>query len=213
MKYTTIIFDLDGTLLNTLDDLADSLNYALAKEGYAMHTYEEVKFFVGSGIQVMIERALPQHAEHFDAVYQTFLTHYEKNKTNKTAPYPGVFETLKLLKAKGVQMAIVSNKYQQGVTEICTPLFGQYMDVMIGEQLGYAKKPSRDMVDLAINQLGVDPATAVYVGDSDIDVLTAQHAQLPCIGAAWGFRGEAFLKAQGVKMIAKTFSDILKFIE
>lgn len=213
MKYTTIIFDLDGTLLNTLDDLADSLNYALAKEGYATHTYEEVKFFVGSGIRVMIERALPQNAKNFDVVYQTFLTHYEKNKINKTAPYQGVFETLELLKAKGIRMAIVSNKYQQGVTEICTPLFGKYMDVMIGEQPGYAKKPSRDMVDLAIKQLQVDSATTVYVGDSDIDVLTAQNAQLPCIGAAWGFRGEAFLKAQGVEMIAKTFSDILKFIQ
>ncbi|MCM1260730.1 MAG: HAD family hydrolase [Prevotella sp.] len=213
MKYTTIIFDLDGTLLNTLDDLADSLNYALAKEGYATHTYEEVKFFVGSGIRVMIERALPQNIKNFDAVYQTFLTHYEKNKTNKTAPYQGVFETLAVLKAKGIRMAIVSNKYQQGVTEICTPLFGKYMDVMIGEQPGYAKKPSRDMVDLAMKQLQADPATTVYVGDSDIDVLTAQNAQLPCIGAAWGFRGEAFLKVHGVEMIAKTFSDILKFIQ
>lgn len=213
MKYTTIIFDLDGTLLNTLDDLADSLNYALTKTGYPTHTYEEVKFFVGSGIKVMIERALPQDVMNFDEVYQIFLSHYEKNKANKTAPYIGVFETLEVLKKMGVRMAIVSNKYQQGVTEICTPLFGKYMDVMIGEQPGYAKKPARDMVDLAIQQLGVDPATAVYVGDSDIDVLTAQNAQLPCIGAAWGFRGEDFLKAQGVKMVANTFSDILKFIQ
>lgn len=213
MKYTTIIFDLDGTLLNTLDDLADSLNYALTKTGYPTHTYEEVKFFVGSGIKVMIERALPQDVMNFDEVYQIFLSHYEKNKANKTAPYIGVFETLEVLKKMGVRMAIVSNKYQQGVTEICTPLFGKYMDVMIGEQPGYAKKPARDMVDLAIQQLGVNPATAVYVGDSDIDVLTAQNAQLPCIGAAWGFRGEDFLKAQGVKMVANTFSDILKFIQ
>lgn len=213
MKYTTIIFDLDGTLLNTLDDLADSLNYALTKTGYPTHTYEEVKFFVGSGIKVMIERALPQDVMNFDEVYQIFLSHYEKNKANKTAPYIGVFETLEVLKKMGVRMAIVSNKYQQGVTEICTPLFGKYMDVMIGEQPGYAKKPARDMVDLAIQQLGVDPATAVYVGDSDIDVLTAQNAQLPCIGAAWGFRGKDFLKAQGVKMVANTFSDILKFIQ
>ena len=213
MKYTTIIFDLDGTLLNTLDDLADSLNYALTKTGYPTHTYEEVKFFVGSGIKVMIERALPQDVMNFDEVYQIFLSHYEKNKANKTAPYIGVFETLEVLKKMGVRMAIVSNKYQQGVTEICTPLFGKYMDVMIGEQPGYVKKPARDMVDLAIQQLGVNPATAVYVGDSDIDVLTAQNAQLPCIGAAWGFRGEDFLKAQGVKMVANTFSDILKFIQ
>ena len=213
MKYTTIIFDLDGTLLNTLDDLADSLNYALAKTGYPTHTYEEVKFFVGSGIKVMIERALPQDVINFDEVYQTFLSHYEKNKANKTAPYIGVFETLEVLVKMGVKMAIVSNKYQQGVSEICTPLFGKYMNIMIGEQPGYAKKPSRDMVDLAIQQLGVDPTTAVYVGDSDIDVLTAQNAQLPCIGAAWGFRGADFLRAQGVKMIANTFSDILKFIQ
>lgn len=213
MKYTTMIFDLDGTLLNTLDDLADSLNYALEKTGYPTHSYEAVKFFVGSGIKVMIERALPQDAMNFDEVYQTFLFHYEKNKANKTAPYAGVFKTLEVLKKMGVKMAIVSNKYQQGVTEICMPLFGQYMDVMIGEQPGYAKKPSKDMVDLAIQQLGVDPATAVYVGDSDIDVLTAKNAQLPCIGAAWGFRGEEFLKAQGVEMIATTFPDILKFIQ
>ncbi len=213
IKYNTIIFDLDGTLLNTLDDLMDSLNYALSKHHYPTHTMDEVRFFVGSGIKVMIERALPKDAIHFDDVYQTFVEHYEINKTNKTAPYKGAIETIQKLSEMGFKMAIVSNKYQKAVEEICKPLFGNYIHVMIGEQPGIQKKPSKDMVMLAIEKLDCQIETAIYVGDSDIDVQTAKNANIPCIGACWGFRGEELLKEYGATYIAKDFKDIIDIIQ
>lgn len=212
MKYTTVIFDLDGTLLNTLDDLTDSLNYALEQHQCPTHTIEEVKFFVGSGIKVMIERALSSNSEKLNAVYDTFLKHYEQNKANKTAPYKGSLETIQQLSTMGVKMAIVSNKYQKGVEEICKPLFGNYISVMIGEQPGIQKKPSKDMVMLAVQQLHSSLEETIYVGDSDIDVLTAKNANIPCIGATWGFRGETFLKQYGATYIAKNFADIVEII-
>lgn len=212
MKYKTVIFDLDGTLLNTLDDLCDSLNYALQEHNYPTHTLDEVKFFVGSGIKVMLERALPQGIDNFEDVYQTFMSHYEKNKTNKTAPYQGSYEAIKKLSEMNIKMAIVSNKYQKGVEEICQPLFGKYIKVMVGEQPGLNKKPSKDMVIYAIEQLDSNLEEAIYVGDSDIDVLTAMNSNIPCIGASWGFRGEKLLKKYGSTYIANTFQDIISII-
>lgn len=212
MKYTTIIFDLDGTLLDTLEDLTDSVNYALEKNNYPTHTIDEVRYMVGSGIKVLIERAIPKDATNFNEVYQAFLAHYKTNRTNKTKPYPGVFETLSILKNMGVNMAIVSNKYQDGVTGICKPIFGEYISVMIGEREGIAKKPNKDMVMLAIKELNADINKTVYVGDSDIDMLTAKNANIDFIGASWGFRGEAFLKKMNVTYIAKEFKDIIEKI-
>ena len=189
MKYDTFIFDLDGTLLNTIDDLTDSLNYALKKNNLNEYKVDEVKYFVGSGIKVMIERALKENIKDFDAVYHDFLTHYKKNNANKTRLYPGVLETVRILKQKGIKMAIVSNKYQQGVLDICIPLLGKYIDVMVGEQDGLDKKPSADMVNYAIQKLNASKNSIAYVGDSDIDYLTSKNAKLDFIGAAWGFRG------------------------
>lgn len=213
MKYKTVIFDLDGTLLNTLDDLCDSLNYALKRYNYPTHTVDEVKYFVGSGIRVMLERALPQGVMQFEDIYQTFMSHYEKNKSNKTAPYQGAIEGIQHLLEMNIKMAIVSNKYQKGVEEICQPLFGEYIHVMVGEQPGLNKKPSKDMVLYAIQQLESNVEEAIYVGDSDIDVLTSKNAQIPCIGASWGFRGETLLKEYGATYIAHTFQDIITIIQ
>lgn len=213
IKYDTLIFDLDGTLLNTLDDLMDSLNYALSKHHYPTHTIDEVRFFVGNGIKVMIERALPKDVSNFEDVYQTFVEHYEINKTNKTVPYQGAIETIQKLSEMGFKMAIVSNKYQKAVEEICEPLFGDYIHIMIGEQPGIQKKPCKDMVMLAIEKLDSKIETAIYVGDSDIDVQTAKNANIPCIGACWGFRGEKLLKEYGANFLAKDFKDIISIIQ
>ena len=213
MKYTTIIFDLDGTLLDTLEDLTDSVNYALKKYNYPTHTIDEVRYMVGSGIKVLIERAIPKGATNFDEVYQAFPDNYKINRTNKTKPYPEVFETLETLKKMNVKMAIVSNKYQDGVTGICKPIFGKYIDVMIGEKPGIAKKPSKDMVMLAIKMLDADINKTIYVGDSDIDIFTANNSGIDCIGASWGFRGEAFLKEMKATYIAKKFSDIIDIVK
>ena len=139
MKFKSLIFDLDGTLLNTIDDLADSLNYALEQNNLPTYTVNQVKYFVGSGIKVMIERALVDNMNYFNDVYNIFLEHYNKNSMNKTALYPNVRETIEKLHKLGVKMAIVSNKYQQGVETICVPLLGDIIEVMVGEQPGLDK--------------------------------------------------------------------------
>ena len=194
MRYETIIFDLDGTLLNTIDDLTDSLNYAL--KCYQLPTYkvDDVKYFVGSGIKVMITKALKENSDYFDRVYEKFLEHYSHNNMNKTALYPKVLDTIKCLSQMNVKMAIVSNKYQQAVNDICMPLLGKYIKVMVGEQKGLNKKPSSDMINYAIKKLGADLNSTVYVGDSEIDYLTAKYAGLAFIGASWGFRGRKVLE-------------------
>lgn len=213
MNYDTLIFDLDGTLLNTLDDLTDSLNYALSKSNLPTYTTDEVKYFVGSGITVMIERALKKNTDYFDTVYNNFLEHYSKNNTNKTSLYPGVLETVKKLHTMGVKMAIVSNKYQQGVIDICEPLLGKYISVMVGEQPGLNKKPSSDMVNFAMKKLNADPFNTAYVGDSDIDYLTAKNSKLDFIGAAWGFRGRKILENLKSTFVIDKFEDILTIVD
>lgn len=213
MKYNTLIFDLDGTLLNTIDDLADSLNYALNKNGLKMYSVEDVKFFVGSGVKVMVERALKDNMEFFDSVFNDFMAHYKTNSSNKTGLYDGVKETIKQLSLQGVKMAIVSNKFQKGVEDICKPVLGEYISVMIGEQEGYDKKPSPDMVNLAMKMLGVNHSNTAYVGDSDIDVLTAKNSKLDFIGCAYGFRGREFLEQQSDGIIIDKFEEILEIIK
>ncbi len=213
MKYNTLIFDLDGTLLDTIDDLTDSLNYALIKNNLDIYTSDEVKYFVGSGIKVMVERALVNHMDKFDEVFNDFKDHYSTNNTNKTGLYDGVYETVKKLYQMNIKMAIVSNKYHQGVLDICKPLLGEFIDVMVGEQPGLEKKPSSDMVDYAIKQLNADKKTTAYVGDSDIDYLTAQNSNLDLIGCAYGFRGRKILEDLNSTYVINHFSEILDIIK
>lgn len=213
MKYETLIFDLDGTLLNTIDDLTDSLNYALSKNGLNQYTTDEVKFFVGSGIKVMVERALIGKEGYIDKVFDDFLKHYQTNNSNKTALYRGVLKTVEKLSQLGIKMAIVSNKYQKGVEDICIPLLGKYISVMVGEQPNLKKKPASDMIYLAMEKLGVGLEKTAYVGDSDIDVLTAKNANLDFIGCAYGFRGRKFLEAHSDGIIIDEFEEILEIIK
>lgn len=213
MKYETLIFDLDGTLLNTIEDLTDSLNYALEKNNLNTYTSDEVKFFVGSGVKVMVERALKNNPKYVDKVYEAFLEHYKTNNANKTALYEGVLETIEKLSKLDVKMAIVSNKYQKGVEDICIPLLGKYISVMIGEQDGLNKKPANDMVYLAMQKLGVGFEKTAYVGDSDVDVLTAKNSNLNFIGCAYGFRGRTFLEEHSNGIIIDKFEDILEVIK
>lgn len=212
MKYETLIFDLDGTLLNTIDDLTDSLNYALNKYELSSYTTDEVKYFVGSGIKVMVERAMKDHMNLFNEVFEAFKEHYATNNSNKTGLYEGVYETVKQLKELNIKMAIVSNKYHQGVLDICKPLLGEFIEVMVGEQEGLDKKPSSDMVFYAMKQLDADPSTTAYVGDSDIDYLTSKNSSLDLIGCAYGFRGRKFLEELNSTYVIDSFSEILDII-
>ena len=192
----TVVFDLDGTLLNTLDDLMDSVNYALEKCGYPPRSYEEVRAFVGNGVRLLVERAVPKGTDKSstDRVFSAFTEHYNKNMENKTRPYDGIFELLAALKARGIKTAIVSNKYDSAVKKLARELFAGTVDTAIGESETVAKKPAPDGVLKALKELGSTRATAVYVGDSDVDAQTAKNSGLRFIGVTWGFRDRELLE-------------------
>ena len=210
MLYHTAIFDLDGTLLDTLQDLADSTNYALSLHHLPPRTVEEVRQFVGNGVGLLIHRAVPEGtAEELEGqVLRDFRAHYLLNMENRTAPYPGVPDLLDALRAAGVHTAVVSNKFDGAVKGLCQNYFGQRVEAAIGESQGVARKPAPDTVFRALAELGQAPEGAVYVGDSDVDILTAKNAGLPCIAVSWGFRSRAFLEANGARIIADTMQEL-----
>lgn len=210
MLYHTAIFDLDGTLLDTLQDLADSTNYALSLHHLPPRTVEEVRQFVGNGVGLLIHRAVPEGtAEELEGqVLRDFRAHYLLNMENRTAPYPGVLDLLDALRAAGLRTAVVSNKFDGAVKGLCQNYFGQRVEAAIGESQGVARKPAPDTVFRALAELGQVPEGAVYVGDSDVDILTAKNAGLPCIAVSWGFRSRAFLEANGARIIADTMQEL-----
>ena len=215
MRYQTYVFDLDGTLLDTLGDLAASTNYALRTHGMPEHSLDDVRRFVGNGVRVLMERAVPQGAENpqFEAAFQTFRTHYMQHSLDTTKPYDGILETLEALKAEGCRLAVVSNKMMAATQELCRHFFRDTIEVAIGEHeaQGIRKKPAPDTVNEAFRQLGVGKERAVYVGDSDVDILTARNSGLPCISVLWGFRDRDFLAAHGATMFVQTPEEILGF--
>ena len=215
MKYTTIIFDLDGTLLNTLADLAAATNYALAEHKLPQRTTDEVRLFVGNGIRKLIERAVPTDtpAELQEAVFASFNRYYKQHCADSTRPYGGVPQLLQQLRAAGCRTAIVSNKADYGVQALAKQYFDGQLDAACGERAGIAKKPAPDMLLAIMQQLKADPASTIYIGDSDTDIATASNAGVDCIGACWGFRGRAFLEAHGAKLLAENVGDIWELIK
>lgn len=214
-KISTIVFDLDGTLLNTLEDLADSTNYALRQYGFAERTLEEIRAFVGNGVRKLIERALPEGAENplFNSVFSCFKSYYVDHCMEKTGLYAGIPEMLHELKSAGYHMAIVSNKLQSGVDELYEHYFSDTVEVAVGERPELNRKPAPDMVLLALETLGVSTDEAVYVGDSDVDVATARNSGLPCISVLWGFRDKEFLVQHGAHCFAQTPEEICRIIK
>ena len=216
MKYEASIFDLDGTLLNTLEDLADAVNVALKENGMPPRTVEEVRQFVGNGIVKLIERAVPQGRENpaFDSTLQDFKKYYGQHCNDKTKPYPGILDTLNRLKERGVSMAIVSNKADFAVKELNPLYFEGVIDVALGEneEVGVRKKPAPDMVYKALEVLQCPIEKAVYIGDSDVDIKTAKNAGIPCISVTWGFRDRNFLLNSGAQNLADKPEEILKYL-
>lgn len=212
---STIVFDLDGTLLNTLEDLADSTNYALRQYGFAERTLEEIRAFVGNGVRKLIERALPEGAENplFNSVFSCFKSYYVDHCMEKTGLYAGIPEMLHELKSAGYHLAIVSNKLQSGVDELYEHYFSDTVEVAVGERPELNRKPAPDMVLLALETLGVSTDEAVYVGDSDVDVATARNSGLPCISVLWGFRDKEFLVQHGAHCFAQTPEEICRIIK
>jgi HAD hydrolase, family IA, variant 1 len=210
-EYDTYIFDLDGTLLDTLTDLAASCNYALLQHGMAQRTIDEVRMFVGNGVKKLMERAIPDGLANpqFDEVYQCFRQHYLKHGLDHTAPYPAVLPMLAELKRRNKKIAVVSNKFYRATEELCKHFFDQYVEVAIGEREGIKKKPAPDTVMEALAQLGVTGDNAVYIGDSDVDIATANNCQLPCISVLWGFRDKDFLLRSGATTLINTPEELL----
>ena len=201
MMYKVYIFDLDGTLLDTLTDLAASTNYALREHGMPEHSVDDVRRFVGNGVRKLMERAVPDGADNplFDEAFATFRQHYMEHDLDTTHPYDGVPEMLATLKSRGCRIAVVSNKMMAATQELCQHFFPDTVEVAIGEHEaeGIRKKPAPDTVYAALSALGVTKDHAVYVGDSDVDIATARHAGLPCISVLWGFRDRDFLLQHG----------------
>lgn len=215
MKYKTFIFDLDGTLLNTLDDLAESVNYAMQQCGFPKRTLDEIRRFVGNGVKKLIERALPEGTDEaeFNKALGEFKKHYSQNSRNKTAPYEGIMELLHNLKDSDCNLAIVSNKVDFAVKDLRDEFFSDVIDVAIGDSDATRTKPEPDMVYKAIDELGTDKESCVYIGDSDVDIKTAKNSGLDCISVSWGFRSRSELESNGAEMIADKPEDILKFVK
>lgn len=211
LRYKTLIFDLDGTLLDTLADLAAATNYTLEKNGFPKRTTDEVRMFVGNGIRKLIERAVPQGTSLAvqEQVFADFNVYYKAHCADTTCAYPGVLELLQEARSLGCQTAIVSNKADYGVQELAKQYFPGLLDAACGEREGIARKPAPDMLLAVMQELGADKDSTIYIGDSDTDLLTAANTGIPCIGACWGFRGRAFLVEHGATILAEQVADVL----
>jgi phosphoglycolate phosphatase len=213
ITYSTYIFDLDGTLLDTLGDLASSVNYALRMHNMPEHSLEDIRRFVGNGVRKLMERAVPQGAQNpcFDEAFATFRQYYMQHSLDTTRPYAGIPETLEALKARGCHLAVVSNKMMAATQALCSHFFPDTIEVAIGEHEaeGIRKKPAPDTVIAALKALGVGKEQAVYVGDSDVDIETARNSGMPCISVLWGFRDRDFLKQNGAETFISAPSELL----
>ena len=209
-----IVFDLDGTLLDTLTDLAASTNYALRSCGMPEHSIDDVRRFVGNGVRMLMTRAVPDGESNprFDEAFSVFRQHYMQHCLDTTCPYPGIMDALARLKEKGMMLAIVSNKMQVATEELRLHFFSQYIDVAIGESAAIRKKPAPDTVNEALRLLGISHDEAIYVGDSDVDIDTARAAMMPCASVLWGFRDRQFLLNHGATRLLSSPEELLSLV-
>lgn len=214
MKYKLAIFDMDGTILDTLEDLKNSANYALRTNGLPERTLDEIRAFVGNGISALIKRAVPTGTDEAlqEQVFQTFTAYYAKHCADATKPYEGIVPLLHALRASGIHTAVVSNKADFAVQELVNTYFDRCFDAAIGEHSGIRKKPAPDMVYEVISALQMKPSDAIYIGDSDVDLATAKNAGLPCISVEWGFRTRDFLMEHGAELLIRKPEEILSLL-
>ncbi len=214
----TVIFDMDGTVLNTLEDLTVSVNYVLSKFNMPEHSEEEYRKFFGNGIKYALKCAVTEETpeEVIEEMLPIFREHYNEHCHDRTKPYDGIIELMSMLRANGYKMAIVSNKIDSAVKELNDRFFSEYVDVSIGEKPGIKRKPAPDTVLAALDELGSKKEAAVYIGDSEVDLQTALNSELPCISVLWGFRDKDFLISKGASVFAETpeeVYDILKSVK
>lgn len=214
-RYDTVIFDLDGTLLNTLEDLTDAVNFVMRGNGYPQRTIDEVRRFVGNGIRRLMELAVPEQVtgEKFERVFEEFQSYYTEHCQIKTCAYDGIMSLLKELHAKGYHMAIVSNKNHGAVCELNDIYFKEYIKVAIGQKDGIRKKPAPDTVMQALKKLGKEKETAIYVGDSEVDFATAVNSGMDCALVTWGFRTIEELSKRNPTVWIHSPEELLKILE
>ncbi len=212
-----LIFDLDGTLLNTLEDLTDSTNYALKEFNFPTRTIEEVRNFVGNGVAKLIERAIPNGRENanFEKCLEVFKQNYAENMNNKTAPYAGIINLLQTLKSKNYKIAVVSNKFDIAVKGLCARYFADLVDIAIGEneKAGIKKKPAPDTVNQVLKEFNISNTEAIYIGDSEVDIMTAKNSKMDCISVTWGFKDREFLIENDAKMIVDSPDEIINILD
>lgn len=214
MKYKAVIFDMDGTILNTLEDLKNATNYSLRQFGMPERSLEEVRMFVGNGIRKLVERAVPSGTseEKIAQVFDVFLEYYEIHSADNTSPYPGILELVEKLKKSGIKTAVSTNKADVPAQELGRKYFNGIFDLIVGQQDGLKVKPAPDSVNKILSILDIQKKDAIYIGDSDVDVQTAKNSGLDFIGVSWGFRGREFLEKNGAKNIVDNANEILDLV-
>lgn len=215
MKYNTVIFDLDGTLLDTLADLADSVNYSLRKMGFPERTYKEIRSFLGNGTRYLLKQSVPKDTpeDAFEECLKIYFGYYPKNLDKKTAPYDGIINVLEELKENDYKIAVVSNKFDSAVKELCKKYFSDYLEIAIGETKQIKRKPAPDTVYEAMKQLNAKKEECIYVGDSEVDVQTSKNAGISCIGVTWGFRTREVLEKEGAEYVIDTPEEIFEVLK
>ncbi len=216
MNKKAVIFDLDGTLLNTLEDLTDSTNFALSKFNFPPKTIDQIRHYVGNGVQKLIERAIPEGSNNpnFEKCLNLFKEHYKENMFNKTAPYDGIIPMLKKIKSHKIRTAVVSNKFDDAVKGLCEKYFDGLIDFCAGENelQGIRKKPAPDTVLKVLKVFGIKSEDAIYIGDSEVDIQTAKNADIECISVLWGFKDKEFLLDNGAQILISTPDEIFKYL-
>lgn len=214
MKYKLAIFDMDGTILSTLDDLANGVDYALSENGLPARSKQETRAALGRGVRFLIEQSVPAGLSdaEISKVEDDFLKYYKVHSMDNTRPYDGIVELIKEVRASGVKTAVVSNKIDSAVKELCANFFEGAFDVAYGERIGIPRKPDPKPINAIIDEFGLSKDEVVYIGDSEVDLLTANNAKIDHIIVTWGFRDRAFLEQNGAKNLVESMEDLKKEI-
>ena len=213
-KYSAVVFDMDGTILDTLEDLAASINFALKTNDFPERSIDEVRGFVGNGLVKLVERAVPDCTlpEENQKVLETFNDYYKNHCSEKTKPYPGIIDVLNRLKKCGIKVAVCSNKPDYGVKTLCKEHFNGIFDIALGIKDGLKTKPHPDTVNEILKQLKCKKENAVYVGDSEVDIQTAKNAGIKCISVCWGFKTKDFLLQNEAERIVENAEELYNAI-
>lgn len=212
MKYKLAIFDMDGTILSTLDDLANGVDYALSENGLPARSKQETRAALGRGVRFLIEQSVPDGLSdaEISKVEEDFLKYYKVHSMDNTRPYDGIVELIKEVRASGVKTAVVSNKIDSAVKELCANFFEGAFDVAYGERIGIPRKPDPKPINAIIDEFGLSKNEVVYIGDSEVDLLTANNAKIDHIIVTWGFRDRAFLEQNGAKNLVESMEELKK---